>query len=109
MSDAIPAPDIFADNPTRHEELDRLVNKEMDACPNGPQDILGYAALLSYIIDHSDKQLDEVYSKAKIARTKLEEDPNLEDKLRDAWKSKSYRQIRNLGESYSRPSSTTQT
>ena len=106
MSGAIPAPDIFADNPTRHEELDHSVNREMNAYPNGPQDIMGYCVLLQHIIVYSDNQLDNVYSKASIARMKFEEDPNLANQLRDAWKSKSYRQIRNMGESYSRPSTT---
>ena len=104
MSDAIPAPDIFADNPTRHEELDRSVNEEMNAYPNCPQDIMGYCVLLQYIIDYSDNQLDDLYSKASIAKRKFQEDPNLANQLRDAWKSRSYRQIRNMGESYSRPS-----
>ena len=95
MSAATPTPDLFADNPTHHVELDRLVNEDMNVWfPSGPQNNMEYAILLSLIVEHSDNQL----CNGGRALRMLKEDSNLNDQLRDAWKSKSYRQIRNLGE-----------
>ena len=99
MSDAIPAPDIFADTPTRHLVLDRLVNESMSfvTFPDGPEDHGRYIFLLTQIVSLSDNRLEERYSNIASASKKLQEDSSLKDQLGDAWKSRSYRTIRNLG------------
>ena len=94
MSEAT-SPDIFAEKPAYHGELDYWVNLEarrlfMDG-------LCDWAGLLSLIIEHSDEQLDPKYRDIPTARKKLEEDFNLDGKLREAWASKSYREIRNWG------------
>ena len=101
MSDATPTLDIFADNPTCHEELDRLVNKDMDML--NPPEGWKYIFLFQLIVQHSNDRLNREYTIAINAKRELDADPSLEDLLRDAWKSKSYRQIRNLGESILNP------
>ena len=102
MSDATPTPDIFADNSTWHEELDRLVNKDMDML-NAPEGIWRYTLLFQLIVQRSNDRLNREYTIAINAKRELDADPSLEDLLRNAWKSKSYRQIRNLGESILNP------
>ena len=98
MPGATPAPDIFANNPTRHAELDRLVDQNMFIiCPGGLQDHGAYIHLLTLIVQYSDNQLDNTYSQVVPAFKKLNEDSSLRDQLRDAWESRSYRTIRNLG------------
>ena len=109
MFDTTSVPDIFADNSTRHAELDRFVNADMDFLfPDGPQDDRRYAYLLSLIVKHSDKHLNDVYSDLSAALEKLD-DATLKDELRRAWRSKSYQTIRNLGKFCLRYSSATQT
>ena len=109
MSDATP-PDIFAGNPARHAELDQLVNRTMAFLyRQGPQGDDSYAYLLVLIVENSDNTLDGTYSDPDTAVSKLQEDSSLKGELCDAWKSKSYREIRNLGEYYPRSSSATPT
>ena len=61
MSDATPTPDIFADNPTCHEELDRLVNKDMDML-NAPEGIWRYILLFQLIVQRSNDRLNREYT-----------------------------------------------
>ena len=106
MSDAAPAPDIFADTPTRHLVLNRLVNEGMSVMfPGGPEDHRGYTYLLTLIVSLSDNWLEEKYSRPLGASKKLQEDSSLKDQLGEAWKSRSYRTIRNLGKSHLRSTS----
>ena len=72
MSDsATSTPDIFADNPIRHEELDRLVNEQMDHYSDVPEGKTKYTLLLQQIAQHSDNQLDDVYFNVNHARTRM--------------------------------------
>ena len=110
MSDATLPPDIFAGNHARHAELDTLVNNTIRFLfKNGLEDDHSYAYLLVLIVQNSDNTLDGTYSDPDTAVSKLQEDSSLKDELCDAWKSKSYREIRNLGEYYPRSSSATPT
>ena len=60
MSDATPTLDIFADNPTCHEELDRLVNKDMDTL--NPPEGWKYIFLFQLIVQHSNDRLNREYT-----------------------------------------------
>ena len=109
MSDAASPPDIFADNPARHAELDEWVNDNMEFFyPGGPQDDRSYTYLLTLIVLRSDDNLDGAYSQPAGATKRLQEDSSPKDQLRDAWKSQSYREIRNR-KYYPRSSSATLT
>jgi hypothetical protein len=80
-----------------HQELDKKVLVEADYDPS----ILPLAAvLLSAIVNHSEGTLDQKYIYHTDGMTLLQEQAELWEKLKVAWKDRSFKPIRNLGTSF---------
>jgi hypothetical protein len=54
------------------------------------------AVLLVVIVAHSNQQLDQKYSAFEVVKNLIADNVQLKDMLADAWKSKSFKAIRNI-------------
>ena len=86
-------PDDFNDDD--HKAMDKQIIDSMRG-DDYNSSIHYQAFLLLYIVDASGGRLDNQYANGIKARDLIEANPSLKEVLDDAWRSRSFRAVRNL-------------
>jgi len=76
-----------------HARMDKQVLENAD---EEPVNLSRATFLLATIVSTSDGRLDPKYKETPAARALLKQHPELEEKLKEAWKERSFKEIRNL-------------
>jgi len=76
-----------------HARMDKQVLENAD---EEPVNLSRATFLLATIVSTSDGRLDPKYERNPAARALLKQHPELEEKLKEAWKERSFKEIPNL-------------